>query len=298
MMDVLDIPDLQRGNYAGLLDEKMQYTVRGIRSKRHRIINNLPGTRDFCPLVFKTEKLENYFNDRLSEQQDKRLKNVHKNLLQRASAFLLLKDSKASFTIEGGSPENKRAARWGKAIGQAGGNALSKEELLRLQQMVIENSRFIKLGLRSEGGFVGDLDRSTGEPLPEHISARWQDLDQLISGLIATSQLLEEAEIDAVIAAAIVAFGFVFIHPFQAGNGRIHRYLIHHILSRKGFTKQSIIFPVEKERGSQPGIQPTFIYRICQIAGIGIKFYFAGKFQKAQGFNGSHQCHSAAVVLK
>jgi Fic family protein len=55
---------------------------------------------------------------------------------------------------------------------------------------------------------------------------------------------LEEEEIDAVVAAAIVAFGFVFIHPFQDGNGRIHRYLIHHILARKGFTKQGVIFPV------------------------------------------------------
>ena len=169
---------------------------------------------------------------------------VGKDLLQRASAFLLLKDSKASFSIEGESPKSKRAARWGNAIGQAGANALSKDELLRLQQMVIENTRFVMLGFRREGGFVGEHDRLTGEPVPEHISARWQDLEQLMSGLIATGYLLEEEEIDAVVAAAIVAFGFVFIHPFQDGNGRIHRYLIHHILARKGFTKQGVIFPV------------------------------------------------------
>jgi Fic family protein len=110
--------------------------------------------------------------------------------------------------------------------------------------MVIENTRFVRLGFRREGGFVGEHDRLTGEPIPEHISARWQDIEQLMSGLIATSNLLEEEEIDAVVAAAMVAFGFVFIHPFQDGNGRIHRYLIHHILARKGFTKQGVIFPV------------------------------------------------------
>ncbi|PWD97991.1 Fic family protein [Marinilabilia rubra] len=244
MMDALDMPDIQKGNYVKLLDEKTQFAIRGTRSKRHRIINNLPGTRDFCPLVFKTEKLVNYSHARLSEQQNKRLSNVHKDLLQRASAFLLLKDSKASFSIEGESPKSKRAARWGKAIGQAGGNALSKDELIRLQQMVIENTRFVKLGFRHDGGFVGEHDRSTGEPLPEHISARWKDLGQLMSGLIAASHLLEEEEIDPVVAAAMVAFGFVFIHPFQDGNGRIHRYLIHHILARKSFTKQGLIFPV------------------------------------------------------
>jgi len=244
MQDVLDIADIKKGNYVTLLDDRLQYAIKGTYSKRHHIINNLPGTPDFCPLVFKTDKLENYIKSRLSEQQDKRLKNVHKELLQRASAFLLLKDSKASFTIEGESPKSKRAARWGKAIGQAGLNPLSKQELLRLQQMVIESTRFVKMGLRWEGGFVGDHDRFTGEPLPEHISAKWQDLDQLISGLVKTSQYLEESAIDAVIAAAKIAFGFVFIHPLQDGNGRIHRYLIHHVLARKQFTKQGIIFPV------------------------------------------------------
>jgi hypothetical protein len=38
-------------------------------------------------------------------------------------------------------------------------------------------------------------------------------------------------EVDPVVAAAILAFGFVYIHPFEDGNGRIHRYLIHHVLA-------------------------------------------------------------------
>ncbi|MFC0220163.1 Fic family protein [Pseudochelatococcus lubricantis] len=29
-------------------------------------------------------------------------------------------------------------------------------------------------------------------------------------------------------AAAVLAFGFVYIHPFEDGNGRLHRYLIRH----------------------------------------------------------------------
>ncbi len=46
------------------------------------------------------------------------------------------------------------------------------------------------------------------------------------------------------LAATIIAFGFVFIHPFQDGNGRIHRYLIHHVLAKKQFSQQGVIFPV------------------------------------------------------
>ncbi|MDP1747055.1 MAG: Fic family protein [Bacteroidota bacterium] len=239
----LEIQDLTIKEAVPLIDENIQFAIKGTSSTRHRIINNLPGTVDFCPLIFKTEKLNTSIASNLSEQQNTFFKKVHKDVLQRASSFLLLKDSKASFTIEGENPPNARAIRWGKAIGQAGGKPLSEEELNRLQQIVIENGRFIEMGFRKKGGFVGEHDRATGEPIPEHISARWQDIEQLINGLLKTNELLVP-DFDAVLAAAIVAFGFVFIHPFEDGNGRLHRYIIHHILAKKKFSQQGVIFPI------------------------------------------------------
>ena len=100
------------------------------------------------------------------------------------------------------------------------------------------------MGFRTEGGFVGEHDRTTGEPIPEHISARWQDIELLIDGLISTSNKMEEIHFHPVLAAAKIAFGFVFIHPFIDGNGRLHRYLIHHLLAKMNFAPKDIIFPV------------------------------------------------------
>ena len=241
----LEIPDLKDGNYVNLMDESLQYSNRSsIISSRHRIRNNLPGSVNFCPLIFKTSKLDHYIQSNLAEKTTDLFQGVHKDILLRTSAFLLLKDSKASFTIEGENPTQNRAMRWGRAIGQAGLKTLSKDELLRLQQIVIENSRFVSLGFRNEGGFVGDHDRTTGEPIPDHISARWQDVETLIDGLLESAGLMERTAFHPVLSAAVVAFGFVFIHPFTDGNGRIHRYLIHHILSKLKFTPQGFIFPV------------------------------------------------------
>ena len=42
----------------------------------------------------------------------------------------------------------------------------------------------------------------------------------------------------------MLAFGFVYIHPFEDGNGRIHRYLMHHVLARRGFNPPGLHFPV------------------------------------------------------
>jgi hypothetical protein len=245
MQKLLNIPDLKEGNYIPLLDENLQYTMgKGVNSSRQRIRNNLPGTIGFCPLIYKTSKLDNYIKEDLSKKTADLVRNVHNDILRRTSAFLILKDSKASFNIEGETPSNTRASRWGKVIGQAGKKPLSLDELLRLQQIVIESTRFTKMGLRTAGGFIGEHDRSTGEPIPEHISARWQDLNTLVDGLVGTEILLKDSEFHPILTSTIIAFGFVFIHPLVDGNGRIHRYLIHDILAKLKFTPQGIIFPV------------------------------------------------------
>jgi len=55
---------------------------------------------------------------------------------------------------------------------------------------------------------------------------------------------MEEGGVHPVVHAAAIAYGFVFLHPFEDGNGRIHRFLIHNILARQGFTPEGIMFPV------------------------------------------------------
>ena len=75
--------------------------------------------------------------------------------------------------------------RWGKVIGQAGTGSLSISGLERLQKIVIGDARFVHLGLRNEGGFIGMHDRVTEEPIPDHISARHEDLRNLVEGIIA-----------------------------------------------------------------------------------------------------------------
>ena len=240
----LDVPDAKVGNYVDALDSAFQYGVTPSVSRRHRVRNNLPGTRNFCPLVRRTPKLEALIAMNLGAKAKKSIGSIHADILSRAAAFLLLKDSKASYAIEGEKPPYNRAERWGRAIGEAGQRNLTADELLRLQEVVIGDKRFISMGWRKEGGFIGIHDRSTGSPIPDHVSARWEDIPALIDGLVVASRILAESPYDPVLAAAVIAFGFVFIHPLEDGNGRIHRYLIHHVLAEKGFAPTGIVFPV------------------------------------------------------
>jgi hypothetical protein len=147
------------------------------------------------------------------------------------------------YVIEGERPPQDRIQRWSRAIGEAGCAPLDEQEFLRLQGIVIGDERFVKLGFRKEGGCVGVHDRDTQRPIPDHISARHEDIASLIAGLIAFDQSAE-SDLDPVIASAVLAFGFVYIHPFEDGNGRIHRYLMHHVLARRGFNPAGLHFPV------------------------------------------------------
>lgn len=239
----LDLPDARRGAYVAVVDPKSQYAAIGENSSRHRVRNNLPGTPAFCPLVFRTETLERYIALDLPGRARAAVADVPRDLLARTAAFLLLKDSKSSYAIEGERAPQDRIQRWSRAIGDAGRRPLDLEELLRLQRVVIGDPRFVQLGLRTQGGFVGEHDRETGMPLPEHISARHEDLPSLIAGMIAFDRGPAQA-LDAVIAATVLAFGFVYAHPFDDGNGRIHRYLIHHALAERGLNPPGVVFPV------------------------------------------------------
>ncbi|MBL1436414.1 MAG: Fic family protein [Rhodobacteraceae bacterium] len=240
----LDIPDAKTGTYAKIVDPKLQWAIKGTTSTRHRVRNNLPGSRDYCPLVRRTDALNAFVASKLDEQAKAVIGRISGNILARTAAFLLLKDSKSSYAIEGESPPHDRIQRWGKAIGEAGKHPLDEDEFIRLQRIVIgKDDRFIKMGFRKEGGFVGEHEQETRMPLPDHISARHDDLSDLMRGLISFDHDYA-SEIDPVIASAVLAFGFVYIHPFEDGNGRIHRYLIHHALTARGFNPTGLAFPV------------------------------------------------------
>ncbi len=239
----LDLPNADRGAYVPVVDPDRQYAVSGETSSRHRVRNNLPGTPAFCPLVFRTEALRSFVAADLQARAREAVSAVPRDLLARTAAFLLLKDSRSSFAIEGEHPPQDRIQRWARAIGRAGRQPIDHDELLRLQRIVIEDARFVRLGLRNEGGFVGEHDRESRVPIPDHISARPDDLAQLIEGLAAFDREIVP-QLDPIVAASVLAFGFVYIHPFDDGNGRLHRYLIHHVLAQRGFHPPGVAFPV------------------------------------------------------
>jgi len=239
----LDIPDAGQGAAVDALDPKKYFTSKPILSRRHRVRNNLLGDGYYCPVIRRTEKLEMYLSMALAEKAGETVGRTSRHLLARAASFMLLADSRASFEIEGERPPRNRLERWGKAVLQAGKNPLSMAEIMRLHSVLIEGNRFVQSGLRTDGVFLGGRDYNE-DPMPEFIGARAGDLDVLMEGLIRSNARMGAGGIDPVLQAAATAFGFVYIHPFEDGNGRLHRCLIHHVLAEGKFTPPGMVFPV------------------------------------------------------
>lgn len=239
----LPIDDAPMVTATDALDAKSYVTARPVLSKRHRVRDNLLGTTGFCPVIRRTRVLDDYGARGLAAKAAETVGRTSSRLVARAASFLLLSDSRASFAIEGERPPRNRLERWGRAILQAGKNALSLDELDRLHGVLIEDMRFVVPGLRPDGVFLGERDQE-GDPLPEFIGARPDDLSNLLDGLLAANDRMSASGIDPVLQAAATAFGFVYVHPYQDGNGRLHRCLIHHVLAERDFAPPGMVFPV------------------------------------------------------
>ena len=117
-----------------------------------------------------------------------------------------------------------------------------KAHLIDLQNRIVD-PRYKESDYRKLQNYVGEsivLQREIVHfacPKPE-------DLVSLMDGLIAAHERMDTGGVPPVAHAATIAYGFVFLHPFEDGNGRIHRFLIHNILARRGFTPEGIMFPV------------------------------------------------------
>lgn len=239
----LDVPDA--GNVAAidLLDPKKYFTGKSRLSKRHRVRNNLLGVGQFCPVIRRTKALETFIDLKLAEKAKETVGHAGNHLVSRAANFMIRADSRASFEIEGERAPRNRLERWGRAVLQAGKNTLSLQEVVRLHSVLIEDMRFIHSGLRPDGVFLGERDHQ-GDPLPEFIGSQPADLDDLMSEIFAANDRMRNDAIDPVLQAAATAFGFVYVHPFQDGNGRLHRCLVHHVLAERRFTPPGMVFPV------------------------------------------------------
>src|SRR5262245_47865439 len=92
--------DVARGNYVPLLDPAAYYAAPGIRSRRHRVLNNLLGTAEFCPTVRRTPILTRFEVRDLASAAARIVEEFDDDTIRRAISYLYTKETRSSFDIE------------------------------------------------------------------------------------------------------------------------------------------------------------------------------------------------------
>jgi len=240
----LPVDDIASGNYVHALAVKEYYTIAtGEKSQRHRIVNNLLGPQSFCPIIRRTEKLSKLDSANLRKRCDDIVTSHPPELLRRALGYLYNKETKSSFEIENIKPNAQRTEKFIASLALAEKEDFcQKDRLIALQNRIVD-PRFKDDNYRVNQNYVGQTVIYQREII-HFVCPKPDDLQDLMKGLIASHKRMKEGNVSPVIHAAAIAYGFVFLHPFEDGNGRIHRFLIHNILSLQKVLPPGLMFPV------------------------------------------------------
>lgn len=248
----LPVDDLKAGGYIDLLDPEKYITVTSPRRiRRQKINDNLLGNVGFCPIIRRTEALRGFQEAELTERCKKVVSAYSPELLKRALGYLYSRETKSSFEIEHIKPNSTRTERFIAMLQLAEKEDFCKKtHLIDLQNRIVD-PRYQDSDYRKVQSYVGESVAWQREKV-HFVCPKPEDLDSLMSGLIAAHERMDNGGVPPVAHAAAIAYGFVFLHPFEDGNGRIHRFLIHNILARQGFTPEGVMFPVSASMLKNP----------------------------------------------
>jgi hypothetical protein len=246
----LDIPDSSAA-YTPLLDEKYYYTSKtGKKDPRTRVIDNMLGGRNFCPMVRKTAEVRACESKDLMGMAQAELLNLQTKIdpeqLGRSLEYLYTKETKSSTEIEKEVTPTAKMRKFYRVLKTSGTVGLNKRRLVEIQNEIVR-SEVKDQDYRVEEIYVGET-RPTWKGFEEnihYIGPTHAQVPELMEGLLSLHKsLLIDSSLPPMMHAAVISFGFVYVHPFRDGNGRIHRYLIHDVLKSRTSTEQDFIIPV------------------------------------------------------
>lgn len=256
----LDLENARFGNYVEALDPNRHIVGERRNSPRHRVIDNFLGGIGLCPTIRKTPRLLQQIGLHVDDEARALIGSYDPAILARAVNYLYTKETRSSFAIEGETPSANRTDRFVAALKAATSFNPDKPSLIQLQGDIVD-PRYAAKDWRDFQNFVGETVGGYREEV-HFICPRPQDVASLMAGWTALTTRVLTDTVDPVAAAAISALAFVLIHPFEDGNGRIHRFMMHHILAKRGYSPDGIIFPVSaailRDRRSYDDVLETF----------------------------------------
>ncbi|WLG47858.1 Fic family protein [Pseudomonas sp. FP1740] len=231
-----------RGGVVALFDPKLYVTGPAVRNSRWRIDFNGLGSLRYCATVERTPELETLLSLDILGRAKAFMATLPPEMMDRAINWAYLHETRDSFAIEKEEPSEEKSRRFVQLLRQAHeGRELSEDYLVELQNSTVSNPFDKAVLFRHEqnhlhNGLRGAAGVSYVPPAPDLCR---ELMEELMSFANRSSK-----QVDPLVAAAVTAFGFVFLHPFMDGNGRLSRFLIHQTLCHSGALENGLLLPV------------------------------------------------------
>ncbi|MES2534343.1 MAG: Fic family protein [Pseudomonadota bacterium] len=230
-----------KGGYVDLFPEDVYYTAaRSTRARNFRVRNNALGTPDFCPILRRAAILQDPPLPVLLREAQNTLDALDDpELYRRALVYLYLSETRGSYAIESETPSSDKQERFVQLLKHAGGpGKVTEEWLVKLQNVIVRDVYSQEASYRTRQNWLEDsAGRITFMPAPI------EDLPRVMRGWEAFINDDERCT-DVLVKTACAAFGFVYLHPFMDGNGRLHRFLIQHVLARSALMGPETVIPI------------------------------------------------------
>jgi hypothetical protein len=230
------------GAVVDLFDPDRYVTGPSTRNARWRVNFNGLGTPGYCATVERTPAIQAWLGENLLGRANAFLEALGGGVLDRTLAWAYLHETRDSFAIEHETPSEEKANAFVQLLRQAHDRRpLSEEYLAELQSATISNPIDKAFGFRHqqnwlEGPGRGAVAVTYVPPPPELASALMGELMRFANAAAG--------KLDPIVAASVVSFGFVYLHPFMDGNGRLSRFLYHQTLCQSGALDDGLVLPV------------------------------------------------------
>lgn len=220
------------GNYLEIFDPAAYYTGQiWERNQKYRVVFNGIGPYEYCPVVKRDEDLEQAGVQILERLREWAGDPKNAELLDRVMSWAYLSETRDSYAIENEVPSPDKEQSFLQAMTRLRDKTpLTEDYLIELQNLVISNPMKAEVQFRTSQNWLQRGGR--GAAGIRYVPPEPDSMVRLMDGFMRMANAQDE--VPPFIKAALVSFGFVFIHPFMDGNGRISRLLAHHTLNFKG----------------------------------------------------------------
>ncbi len=230
------------GKFIPLFDPEHYVTGPAQRNSRWRIEFNGIGNLNYCATVERTAEIEELLGHDILGRARAFIQSLPPIMMDRAINWAYLHETRDSFAIEREAASEEKARRFIHLLRQAHDRQpLSEDYLVRLQNAAVSNPLDLAVAFRHEQNYLSNGSRGaagvTYLPPPPELCR------ELMGELMAFANNAASG-IDPLVAAGVISFGFVLLHPFMDGNGRLSRFLVHHCLCRAGALENGLLLPV------------------------------------------------------